>query len=136
MSPIFVGSHLTIGPAPWFKLMRHRLYQGEDPVPVGELRNHQWLIDGRHFTVMQAESGSTLHFETALGQASIEEGPFEELYLVDGAIYGDKRLLAQYDEHNRTWRSSRGMEPWPVVVVSSRRLAAPAAVPRDAGPPR
>jgi hypothetical protein len=125
VSPVFVGSHLTLGPAPWFRVVRDKLYQGLGEDVVGELKSHQWNIRGRHYTVMQADANSTLHFESATGQAGEEQGPFEELYVVDGSIYGDRKLLAQYDEHNRTWRSSRTMEPYPVIVLTSRGLAAP-----------
>jgi hypothetical protein len=125
MSPVFVGSHLTLGPAPWFRLVGNVLYEGARDDPIGALENHQWSVQGRRFTVMQADANSTLHFESAIGQASVPEGPFEELYLVDGSIYGDQRLVAQFDEHNATWRSARTLEPWPVVVLASRSLAAP-----------
>ena len=128
MSPVFVGSHVTLGPAPWFRLVGNQLYQGSGGDPVGSLEDHQWMVHGRRFTVMQADPSSSLHFETAIGQASPPEGPFDELYLVDGAIYGDRRLIAQFDEHNATWRSARTLEPWPVVVVTSRSLAAPERV--------
>ena len=128
VSPVFVGSHVTLGPAPWFRVVRDKLYQGMGEDVVVELRSHQWKIGGRHYTVMQADPRSSLHFESATGQAGEEQGPFEELYVVDGSIYGDKRLLAQYDEFNGTWRSARTMEPYPVVVISSRALAAPQRV--------
>ena len=125
VSPVFVGSHVTLGPAPWFRVVRDKMYQGIGEDVIAELHSHQWTIKGRHYTVMQADPRSSMHFESATGQAAEAHGPFEELYVVDGSIYGDKRLLAQYDEHNHTWRSSRTMEPYPVVVISSRGLAAP-----------
>lgn len=125
VSPIFVGSHLTLGPAPWFRVVRDKLYQGVGEDVVAQLRSHQWNIAGRHYTVMQADPQSSLHFESATGQAGEPQGPFEELFVVDGSIYGDKRLLAQYDEHNHAWRSARTMESYPVVVISSRALVAP-----------
>jgi len=120
VSPVFVGSHVTLGPAPWFRVVRDQLFQGVGEDAVAQLRSHQWNIRGRHYTVMQADPDSSLHFESADGEPREELGPFEELYVVDGSIYGDKRLLAQYDEHNRTWRSSATMEAYPVVVISTR----------------
>lgn len=122
VSPMFVGSHLTLGPAPWFRLVREKLFQGMGDDAVGELHRHQWTIRGRHYTVMQADAGSTLHFESATGQAAEQLGPFDELYVVDGSVYGDKQLLTQFDEYNHTWRSARTMEPYPVVVITSRGL--------------
>ena len=130
VSPVFAGSHVTLGPAPWFRVVRDKLFQGLGEDAVAHLHSHQWNIRGRHYTVMQADPHSSLHFESATGQAAEELGPFEELYVVDGSIYGDKRLLAQYDEHSRTWRSARTMEPYPVIVISSRGLAAPDRVVR------
>ena len=128
VSPVFVGSHVTLGPAPWFRVVRDKLYQGVGEDVVAQLHSHQWAIRGRHYTVMQADPDSSLHFESATGQAAEQQGPFEELFVVDGSIYGDKRLLAQFDEHNHVWRSSRTMEPYPVVVISSRGLSAPERV--------
>ena len=125
VSPVFVGSHVTLGPAPWFRVVRDKMYQGIAEDVIAQLHSHQWNIRGRHYTVMQADAHSSVHFESSTGQAAEEQGPFDELYVVDGSIYGDKRLLAQYDEHLRAWRSSRTMEPYPVLVISSRGLAAP-----------
>ena len=125
VSPVCVGSHVTLGPAPWFRVVRDKLFQGISEDAVAHLRSHQWNIRGRHYTVMQADPNSSLHFESATGQVAEKLGPFAELYVVDGSIYGDKQLLAQYDEHHHTWRSTRTMERYPVIVLSSRGLAAP-----------
>ena len=117
MSPVFAGAQVTLGPAPSFRLRGNLMFEGDGGDPVGELRNHQWRIQGRHFMVIHADPGSKVRFENASGSACEEAGPFEELYLVDGSIFGEKKLVAQFDEHNGNWRSAATLDAWAVVVV-------------------
>ena len=119
MSPVALGSRLTLGPAPWFRVERHELREGPTERLVGLLRNHQWQIDGRHFVEVKATPGSTLQFEGPAGQAPREMGPFQSLHIADGAMYGDGKLLARFDEDTYMWRCVATREAWPCVVVAS-----------------
>ncbi len=121
MTPPFEGRHAVLGPAPWFKLVRNSLRMGPAGAEIGDLWNHQWRIEGRHFTTFRADPGSTIHFEAAAGAASTTRGPFEDLQMRDGALYGDGKLLARFDDRRQTWLSPDDRAEWPIMVVSSNQ---------------
>lgn len=119
MTPPFLGQAAILGPAPWFKLVRNSLRMGPSEGEVANLQNQQWRIEGRHFTTFHADPGSTLHFESAAGPASTLRGPFDDLQMRDGVLYGDGKLLARFDEGRQMWLSPDDRAEWPIMVVSS-----------------
>ena len=119
MSPPLLGSTLTLGPAPWFRVERNELRQGPTESLVGELQNHQWNVRGRHFTVVEATPGTTLQFAGPAGPVSPPYGPYHDVRLADGAVYGDGRLIARFDDETYLWRCALTHQAWPAVVVAS-----------------
>ncbi len=119
MTPPLQGRDAVLGPAPWFRLVRNSLRIGPAGDEIADLHDHQWRFDGRHFTTFRADPGSTIHFEAAAGPASTLRGPFEDLQMRDGVLYGDGKLLAQFDDARQMWRSPDDREEWPIMVVSS-----------------
>lgn len=117
MSPTQLGNRVTLGPAPWYRVERHELREGPTERLVGQLRNHQWSIDGHHFAAVHA-SRSKLHFERG-GDATPQFGPFEQLHMSDGALYGDGELIARFDDDTYLWRCAKSQQAWPSIVVSS-----------------
>ena len=123
MSPALLGSRITLGPAPWFRVERNELRQGPTESLVGELRNHQWNVHGRHFSVVDASPGATVQIAAAHGPSSSSFGPYQEVRFADGAMYGDGQLIAKFDEETYLWRCTTTQEAWPAVVVSSNPAA-------------
>lgn len=119
MSPPLLGSRLTLGPAPWFRVERNELRQGPTESLVGELRNHQWNVNGRHFAVVEATPGSTLQFAGPGGMATTPTGPYRELQMADGALYADGQLIARFDDDTYLWRCARTHKAWPSLVLGS-----------------
>ena len=119
MSPPLVGPHITLGPAPWFRVERNELRQGPTESLVGELQNHQWNVHGRHFAVVEATPGSTLQFAGPTGPASPPYGPYSDVRMADGAVYGDGQVIARFDDETYLWRCALTQKAWPAVVVSS-----------------
>ena len=119
MTPPLLGSRITLGPAPWFRVDRNELRQGPTESLVAELRNHQWSVHGRSFPVVEATDASTVQFSAPAGPVSRPFGPFRELKLADGALYGDGKLVARFDDDTYLWRCAETHEAWPAVVVSS-----------------
>jgi hypothetical protein len=119
MSPTLVGSHLTLGPAPWFRVERNELRQGPTESLVGELQNHQWNVRGRNFTVVEVNPGATLQFAGPAGPVSPAYGPYHSVRLADGSVYGDGQLIARFDDETYLWRCADTQQAWPAVVVSS-----------------
>jgi hypothetical protein len=126
MSPALLGSRLTLGPAPWFRVDRNELRQGPTESLVGELRNHQWAVNGRHYAVVEATPGSTVRFASPTGGETRPTGPYREVRLADGALYADGKLVARFDDDTYLWRCIATHQAWPAVVV-----AAPGEVPRE-----
>ena len=93
-APLF-GHGLTLGPAPWFKVVRASLRMGPTDAPVGQFENHQWRIGGRSFTAFHVDEEVTVYFETAIGLGTKEVGPFDELHACESALRqlsGEARL--------------------------------------------
>jgi hypothetical protein len=118
-APPPAGARLTLPSAPWFRVERHELREGPTERLVGHLSNRQWRVEGSHYGELQAHPGSTLHFEDAYGPASRELGPFQALQIADGAMYGDGKLLARFDEDTYMWRCTATREAFPCVVVAA-----------------
>jgi hypothetical protein len=110
---------LALPPAPWFRLERHELREGPTERLVGRLSNRQWRIEGTQYGELQAVPGSTLRFEDGCGPAGREMGPFRSLHIADGAMYGDGKLLARFDEDTYLWRCAATREAFPCVVVAA-----------------
>lgn len=119
MSPQATGSRLTLGPAPWFRVERHELREGPTERLVGQLHNQQWNVGGQRFVQVEATPGSMLHFEVPGGPGTSSLGPFQSLQIADGAMYGDGKLLARFDEDTYLWRCVTTRQAWPSVVVAA-----------------
>ena len=118
MTPPLLGSRLTLGPAPWFRVDRNELRQGPTESLVGELRNHQWNVKGRHFAIVEATPGSTVQF-AGPASAAPPLGPYQDLRLTDGALYADGKLVAKFDDETYLWLCPDTHQAWPAVVVAS-----------------
>lgn len=119
MSPTLLGSRITLGPAPWFRVERNELRQGPTESLVGELRNHQWNVNGRHFSVLDAGPGTRVQFAADQGPVSAEFGPYTDVRFADGAVYGDGQLIARFEEDTYLWRCVSTHKAWPSVMVIS-----------------
>lgn len=113
------AARLTLPSAPWFRVERHELREGPTERLVGQLSDRQWRVEGHQYGELQAVAGSTLHFEDASGSATRELGPFQALQIADGAMYGDGKMLARFDEDTYLWRCPATREAFPCVVVSA-----------------
>lgn len=118
MAPDLLGSRVTLGPAPWFRVERNELRQGPTESLVGELQNHQWNVHGRNFAVVEATPGTTVHFDGHGGTVSQSYGPYREMRMADGALYGDGKLIARFDDDTYLWRCADTQKAWPAVVVT------------------
>jgi hypothetical protein len=116
-----LGHGLTLGPAPWFKVVRGSLRMGPADAPVGQLENQQWRIGGRFFTAFHLDEQVTVYFETPLGIGTKEMGPFDEVEIRDTTLYADERAIANFDAASSAWRCADDGTEWPILVVSSTR---------------
>lgn len=118
MSPALPGERLTLGPAPWFRMERNELRQGPTESLVGELRERQWRVGGQRFAMVEATPGALLRFAGPVGPSSSSYGPYRELRIADGELYGDGRVVARFDDDTYLWRDAQTLQAWPAVVVS------------------
>jgi len=112
-----LGHGLTLGPAPWFKVDRTALVMGPLGMAVGRFVDHQWEIRGRNFTSFDLDEGVTVYFEGAVDTPSLELGTYDDLRIVDGALYGDEKVIATYDDERDAWTSALDGTPWPAVLI-------------------
>jgi len=119
-----LGHGLTLGPAPWFKVDRASLVMGPLGMPVGRFVDHQWQIRGRAFTSFDLDEHVTVYLEGASDTPACELGSYDDLRIIDGALYGDAEVVATYDEASDTWTSSTDGTRWPSLLIM------PAASPR------
>jgi hypothetical protein len=119
MTPALLGQRVTLGPAPWFRVERNELRQGPTESLVGQLRDHQWAVEGRTFAMVQATPNTLLQFAGASGDPEAPSGPYQEVHLADGAFYADGSLVARFDDDTYLWRCVRTQQSWPAVLVTS-----------------
>jgi hypothetical protein len=109
----------TLGPAPWFRIAGNQIRQGPDASVVAQLERHQWALQERYFTRFECQGRAGLRFENAAGGSTGEFGPFSILYVVDGAVYGDERVIAKFAEETQLWHCFPTETYWPVLVIQS-----------------
>lgn len=124
LSPILLGSRVTLGPAPWFHFDGNVIRQGPLESPVAELRNHQWNAKGRHFVQLHADGHPRVRFGGEREGGGVEYGPFEEVHWSDGAMYADGRLLAKFDDASRQWICTATRQVFPAMVLVSEEARA------------
>lgn len=112
-----LGHGLTLGPAPWFKVDRTSLVMGPLGMAVGRFVDHQWEIRGRSFTSFDLDEGATVILEGAPGIPTWELGTYHDLRIIDGALYGDDRVIATYDDQRDAWISTQDGTRWPAVLI-------------------
>jgi len=112
-----LGHGLTLGPAPWFKVDRTSLVMGPLGMAVGRFVRHQWEIRGRSFTSFDLDEDATVIFEGAPGDATWELGTYGDLRIIDGALYGNNRVIATYDDQRDAWISTQDGTRWPAVLI-------------------
>jgi hypothetical protein len=112
-----LGHGLTLGPAPWFKVDRTSLVMGPLGMAVGRFVDHQWQIRGRAFTSFDLDEGVTVYFERDLDTPAWELGTYEDLRIVDGALYGDSRVIATYDDERDAWTATSDGSRWTAVLI-------------------
>ena len=115
-----LGHGLTLGPAPWFKVDRASLVMGPLGMAVGRFVDHQWEIRGRAFTSFDLDENVTVYLEDAAGMPACELGHYDELRIIDGALYGDGEVIATYDEEAHAWTSRNDGTRWSSVLIMPR----------------
>jgi hypothetical protein len=125
LSPILLGSRVTLGPAPWFRFEGSVIREGPLQSPVAELRNHQWNAKGRHFIQLWADGDHPrVRFAAEGDGTSVEYGPFDEVHWTDGAMYADGLLLARFDDATQQWVCTATRQVFPVMVLVSEEARA------------
>ena len=119
LSPVLLGSRITLGPAPWFRFEGNVIHQGPQRDTVAELCNHQWNARGRHFVQLHADGHPRVRFAAEGDAQAAEYGPFHDVHWSDGAMYADGRLLAKFDDATRQWICTATNQPWPVLILGS-----------------
>jgi hypothetical protein len=111
----------TFGPFPWLRLDATALHAGPDGEEVaryhggvwssGEMSAPKYIIHG---------STGTLRFEDNKAGDSAKLGPFDQVEVVDGAVYSrpDRQLIARLDEENAAWYTYEDKRFWPSLVIS------------------
>jgi hypothetical protein len=122
LSPILLGSRLTLGPAPWFCFDGNVVRQGPGRKPVAELRNHHWNAGGRHFIQLQADGETRVRFAAPDRRGSCT-GPYTQLHWSDGAMYAGERLIARFDEQQGAWICVESGESWPMLELLDAETA-------------
>lgn len=120
-----LGHGLTLGPAPWFRVDRAELVMGPLAMAVGRLIGHQWEIRGRSFTSFDVDEEATVYLEGPIGAPGWELGTFDDLRIVDGALYGDREVIATYDDAANAWTAALDGTQWPAVLMMPAEGALP-----------
>ncbi|HLS86254.1 MAG TPA: hypothetical protein VK043_08140 [Burkholderiales bacterium] len=97
----------ALGPAPWYRLDGARLFAGDAARPLAEYSNGFWHTDTAHFSTVQCHASCTCHFERGTALAEDVEGPYADVSLFGGVLWGDEQALARLDPSTGLWRLLR-----------------------------
>ena len=106
-----------LGPAPWFVIGGPTIRQGPEDRVVAQLDRHQWAVQGVWFSRWECPTSAEIVLCDGQGDGMAVPITSGNVYGVDGAVYGDGRLIASYDEERRMWRCSSTDRRWPSVVI-------------------
>ncbi len=108
------------GPFAWVRVAGGSLQAGPDGQEIARYRGGIWTLDGQSVPKYVVH-GSTcsVRFEADSPDDSPLYGPFDQVELVDGAVYVQpgRRLLARLDERDQSWYSYEDKRSWRSMVV-------------------
>jgi hypothetical protein len=86
-------------------------------VIVGTYRQHQWDVQGQHFTSYDCNDRTAIHFEDVAGGSTEDFGPFGHFFVADGTMYAEGKLFAKFMEESQLWHCYVTDTYWPVMVI-------------------
>lgn len=112
----------SIGPIPWLRAADGLLRAGPSGDEIARYLGSVWEAAGHEVTKCSIHASTcTARFEGDEPYDSTKRGPFDTVEFVDGSVYAQpgRRLLARYDEQERTWCSCDDNRRWSSLVVDS-----------------
>jgi hypothetical protein len=110
---------VTVGPAPWFRLAGNHIRQGPGDAVVAQLVRHQWSVGEHFFSRFDCRGEVHVGFEDMAGLPSAAFGPFTSLYVVDGTMFAEDRVLAKFAEETQLWHCFPTETYWPVLIIEA-----------------
>jgi hypothetical protein len=107
-TPLDLAPPTYLGPSRAFKVLASVLLVGPDEAEAARWVDHQWAINGKRFTRLLVDERATITF-LGVSTAIPPIGPFQEIRMADGSVFGDEVLLARFDERD-TWITTTNLK--------------------------
>lgn len=109
----------TLGPADAFCVAGNFIRDADTDEILARYHNHFWHVGELAFTHYETQGRVTMHFDDGRGGQTEHYGPFEKLYIADGSVYRDDKLLAKFSDEALTWRDMQTETYWPLMLLSA-----------------
>jgi hypothetical protein len=109
--------HSTLGPARRFRVAGNFIRDADTGNILARYHNHFWDVNGQHYTGYECKDAATLRFADAEGGSSDAYGPFPGLYVADGSVYGNDKLVAKFVDQTLLWHDHQADAFWPNMFV-------------------
>ena len=95
----------TVGPLDSSRVRAVELQVGPSNEVLAQYRDGSWCVADNCYTCVFCQGPALCHFEEgAPARPEHTEGPFRELSLINGVLWGDDLALARLDLSEQVWR--------------------------------
>ena len=106
----------TIGPAPRFRVAGNFIRDADSGNILARYHNHFWDVNGEHYTGYGPREPVMMRFEDNEGGSSDAYGPFADIYVADGSVYGAGKLVAKFIDQTLLWHDHQADTFWPNLI--------------------
>ena len=109
----------TLGPAACFRVAGNFIRDGETGNILARYHNHFWDVDGVHYTSYECREPVVMRFEDFEGGSSDSHGSFPGVYVADGSVYANDKLVAKFMDTSLLWHDHETDTFWPNMILES-----------------
>lgn len=109
----------TIGPANRFRVAGNFIRDADSGDILARYHNHFWEVHREHYTGYECQDSVVMRFEDAEGGSTDAYGPFPGLYVADGSVYAQNKLVAKFVDQTLLWHDHQSDTYWPNMILEA-----------------
>jgi hypothetical protein len=110
--------HSTLGPAAQFRVAGNFIRDASTGQILAKYHHHFWDVGGAHYTSYECREPVLMGFEDAEGGRGDFYGPFPSLYVADGSVYANDKLVAKFMDTTLLWHDHESDTFWQNMILA------------------
>lgn len=109
----------TIGPSQRFRVAGNFIRNADSGEILARYHNHFWDVKDNYYTGYKCNTPLQLRFEDAEGGKSDTYGPYPGIFVADGSVYANEKLVAKFVDQTLLWHDHQSDTFWPNMIIES-----------------